>query len=187
MQNAPRGLVGHGPVCYVFGGRDLPSSLAVAHSTPCEVHLFEAEPALRAMAWGAAPTLYVHPGPADSHPTAHNDAGFLGAAMSRLGHTRIDVLVLGPRAPVSSLVAEVIDQDLPVRAICLDLVEPLTSERSPHTTDRLAGSGFALMCDHRAPGRSLLTFIRASWSLGQSSRGAPPPSRGELGGAPRDD
>ncbi len=88
MQNAPRGLVGHGPVCYVFGGRDLPSSLAVVHGTPCEVHLFEAEPGLRALAWGAAPTLYVHPGPA-------NGAGFLGAAMSRLGHTRIDVLVLG--------------------------------------------------------------------------------------------
>lgn len=58
MQNAPRGLVGRGPVCDVFGGRDLPSSLAVVHGTPCEVHLFEAEPALRAMAWGTAPTLY---------------------------------------------------------------------------------------------------------------------------------
>lgn len=175
MLNAPRGLVGHGPVCYVLGGRDLPSSLAVADNTPLEVHLFEADPALRATAWGAAQTLYAHPGPA-------NGAGFLGATMSRLGHTRIDVLVLGPRAPLSSLIAEVVDQDLPVRAICLDLVGPLTSEQSPHPTDRLAGGGFALVCDHVAPGRTLLTFVRASWNLGQSSRGAPPPSRGKLGG-----
>ncbi len=155
MLNTPPGLVGHGPVCYVVGGRDLPSSVAVADNTPLEVHLFEADPALRVKARGAAPTLYAHPGPG-------NGAGFLGAAMSRLGHTRIDVLVLGPRAPVSSLIAEVIDQDLPVRAICLDLVGPLTSAQSPHTTDRLAGGGFALVCDHVAAGRTLLTFVRVS-------------------------